>query len=261
MASELRDTFRSWSKHSEYVEDLVHLTHEGHRYLTLLPEMLGALGDEASQSSANFKADRARREMDDGFWMLHAHALMGLWGSLETLIEDIFVKRLVGNENLFASHDFKKFKLPISIVVESDPERIARAVLREVSKSADTGSAPGRFERVLKFVELDGKVPDKVSHALYRAQETRNICAHRAGIADERFVEMCPDAQIEIGQRVKLEFKDFSPLMHGLHMYAAILVNRWRLESGEALLQVGCRGYEGVMAEAFPSLVVLEEDA
>lgn len=246
------ETFRSWSKNAEYVEDLVHLTHEGHRHLASLPEIFQDIAGEATLQSMRFKAERAQREIDDDFWMLHAHSLMGLWGSMEVLVEDIFANRLLENQTLYEDEAFDKIKLPVATLGQVSQKSVARATLKEVSKSAATGSAPGRFEKVLKFVRLDGKVPAQVSHAIYNAHQIRNVCAHKAGFADDHFVEMCPEIAVDIGERIPLSIEEFDPLMHGLHMYASILLNRIRATFSDPLISTECRGYEGTMKEAFP---------
>lgn len=243
------DAVRTWSQYAEYVEDLVHLTHEGYRFLLIEPKQLELLGaDEAHLGSAKWKAERAQREVDAGFTMLHAHSLIGLWGAMECLVEDLFLHRLVSDPALLATEGLAKIKIPAASVA-GGTIAMAEAVLLEVSRanSTDLRSAPARFERLLNCVSLGGRVPPRVAHALHRAQAARNVWAHRAGVADQRFVDACPDWGFEVGDQVELSFAEFGPLMHGLHMYALILLNRYRLLLGCSPLWSECAGYEGVL--------------
>lgn len=246
------DAISRWFRQAEYVEDLVHLTHEGHRHLAALPEIFQDIADEPTLNSMRVKADRAQRERDDGFWMLHSHSLMGLWGYMEVLIQDLLVNELLADPTLYEGGAFDKIKLPVAKLASDDRESLAIFVSQEVVNVALTGTAPGRFEKVLKFVRLDGVVPQQVSQALYNAHQIRNVCAHKSGLADEYFVKMCPNVSVNVGERVPLSIEEFAPLMHGLHMYGVILLNRMRAKSNKPLLKIECHGYQGTQKEAFP---------
>lgn len=242
---------RTWSKYADYVESLVHLTHEGFRFVLIEPQQLELLGADAHQiAAAKKKAELAQREVDAGFTMLHAHSLMGLWGAMECLVEDFFIHRLVSDPTLLASESFAKVKIPAA-VVSQDPTAMAEAVLLEWARAqgSDLRGAPGRFERLLAPVGLAGLVPPQVGHALHRAHAARNVWAHKGGVADKRFVESCPEWGFRIGDRVVLTFEEFSPLMHGLHMYALVVVNRYRALCGHAPLISECVGFEGALGQ------------
>lgn len=243
------EAIRTWKQYSEYVEDLVHLTHEGYRFIMLEPEQLRLLDAEDSHiKSAQWKAERARREVDGGFSMLHAHSLLGLWGALECLVEDVFIHRLANDPTLLAAKEFGKIKVPAAAVAQG-ATATAEAVLFEAARAngTDLRGAPGRFERLLEFVGLGGFIPSQIAHALHRAQEVRNVWAHRGGIADRRFIEKCPDWGVGEGESVSLTFEQFGPLMHGIHMYVVLIVNRYRMAQGRTPVWAECAGYEGVL--------------
>jgi len=72
----------------------------------------------------------------------------------------------------------------------------------------------------------------------------RNVWAHRAGYADQKFVERCPD----LGVALVLggyQCDRIRGMMHGMHMYVVVLNNRLRLQNGQPALVVECIGYEG----------------
>lgn len=247
------DAFLGWAKYAEYVEDLVHLTHEGYRLHATLPTAYGSLGDAVDLESSLFRSRRALREIEDGFWMLHSHALMGLWSALESLIENVCVARIMNNRSLLASEGFRKVRIPASTLAENDEEMLARAAYVEILKACPSGKAPGRFENILKTVGIDGQVPASVSRSVFDAHRTRNICAHKSGIIDNEYLQNGDVENLKAGDRVPLDFPAFARLMHGIHMYAIVILNRWRLEQGKALIRSECSGYEGSLSEVFGS--------
>lgn len=253
----VKSAFKTWSDYSGYVEDSVHLTHEGHAYLALVPEVLAALDSEAQEiERAQFRADRAKREIEDGFWMLHAHSLLGLWSAFETLIGDIFVSRIVENPSILEQEIFRKYKLPAALFANRDIEEVSSALFELVCSNGNLGTAPGRYEYLLSAVGLGGTLPARVSKLIHRSQSIRNLCAHRGGVVDAKFLQH-PDGNV-LGARVNLSTREFLPLMHSMHMYSLIILNRLQVEQGEQIRIVDCAGFEGVMAAAFPVAPNLE---
>ena len=243
----------TWSSYSESAESLVHLTHEGLDTIRRLPDVMRELklSDDAIQS-ANFKAEYAAKEIDSGFAILHAHSLLGLWGAMESLVEDLFLERLHANESLLSSEMFAKVRIPVSVIGSGDQRD--KAVLAEASRASNAHLAlgTGKFERLLEYVSLSGPVPKRIRDIMFRTQQVRNVWAHRAGCADQTFVERCPDLGVALGSRVDINATAFVEMMHGMHMYVVVLNNRLRLQNGQPALVVECIGYEGVLASADP---------
>jgi hypothetical protein len=125
------------------------------------------------------------------------------------------------------------------------------AIMTETSRAlnADVGVGATKFERLLAAVELGGPIPAAVRNALYLAQQIRNVWAHRGGVADKRFVDACPQLEYEVGDRVNMTQEVFLPLMHGLHMYSIVVINRYLVMTGRERVSVECPGYEGCLLE------------
>ncbi|MBB4134066.1 hypothetical protein [Gordonia humi] len=108
----LMEPYQTWLEYSEGTEALVHLTHEGYWHISRYPETLHALGySEEETAGHRWKADTAAVEANEGFPTLHAHALLGLWGAFERLVEDTFVALIVDQPELLESEQFAKVKL------------------------------------------------------------------------------------------------------------------------------------------------------
>lgn len=252
--SKVREAFHAWNAYSEQAESLVHLTHDGLRRVQIAPEISKIL-DESLESETNshqrkHEIENARRAEDEarsGFPTLHAHSLLGLWGAFESFIEDLVIAVLHTQPELLDGHPFTKVRIPVSVVSMTDDHERTAAIFYEASKTTGAELALGttKFERQLKLVGLDGAVPPLVSENIYKAQQIRNIWAHRGGKADTRFVERCPNLGFHAGDRVMLDYQTFSPLMHGLHMYGTVILNRYLESMGREVVFAECPGYKG----------------
>lgn len=246
----MADPYRAWLDYSEGTEDLIHLTHEGYRHVSLHPQIMEAAGfSEEEVSSGKWKALRAEKEISAGFPTLHAHALLGLWGAFERFIEDVFVAAIVDAPESLEGERFAKLKLPLKVALSSGEER-ARGILFEISRSTGSDSKTGinQFENILNYVGISGVTPANVKDAVFKAQQVRHVWAHRGGVADAQFVDRCP-GRASVGDKLMMDIGEFGTYMHGLHMYAILIVNRHLLSCGKPLALSECVGYEGTWVQ------------
>lgn len=254
------DAYEAWSQYVEQVESIVHLTHDGFRMTQNIPELYEVLYGDMPDPEGKYalmiedakgKASSAKRESEAGFPIVHAHSLLGLWGALECLVEDLFLATLESEPSILAEEPFRKIRLPVSMLLaDSNAERL-RAILSEATRASDADLALGvsRFERLLRMVHADGPVPSRVKDSMFQAQQIRNVWAHRGGYADARFVERCPQLGFSIGQRIDLNARRFLRYMHGFHMYGLVIMNRFLVRYGRHRVEQECVGYEGVLRE------------
>lgn len=206
--------------------------------------------EEPFIARAEEAAARVRPEVESGFPTVHAHALLGLCGALESYVEDVTLAELLANPSHLSGPAFEKIKVPVSIL-ELPVAARNRRILQEASRatSADLASGVTRHERTLKLVDLSGVVPVRIRDAVFLATEIRNVWAHRGGIADERFVDKCPNLGFLLGQKVAVQRPLFGRLMHGLTTYAWVIANRYLDRRGYPRLEADFVGYEGVFSE------------
>lgn len=250
----IRQAFGTWLEYSEQTEILVHITHEGFMRVQRVPEILqiihGALQDSDPEGIAHAErtATLSKKESEAGFPTLHAHSLLGLWGAFECFVEDLFVAMLEIDSSHLSGAAFSKVKLPVALLEASGHDR-CRAILNEATRATDADLAVGvsKFERLLRMVGLGGEVPNAIKSAVFQSQQIRNVWAHRGGVADERFVDRCPNLGYNVGEKVNMGAARFLPLMHGLHMYGVVIFNRYQATRGRDPVLVECVGYEGVL--------------
>ncbi len=238
--------YNSWLEYSEGTEALIHLTHEGYRHVMLYPQTMELLGFSEKEIAADkWKSERAEKERAAGFPTLHAHALLGLWGAFERLVEDIFVAAIVDAPELLEMGKCANLKLPLKVALSAGEDR-ANAVLREVVRAtgSDLKAGINQFENILEYVSLGGPTPDNVITAVFSAQQIRHVWAHRGGVADAKFVDKCP-GRAAVGDKLLIDIGEFSRLMHGLHMYGWTIMNRHLRNTGYPPAFKECSGYEG----------------
>lgn len=242
--------FKVWFEYCESTENLIHLAYDSFRHQLRLPHIVDLLQSsrhhkDGDMESALWHAGIAQKEIESGFATLHAHTLLGLWGALECLVEDLFLEVIGADETLFVKEEFRKLKVPVSALGNQASRNLS--ILMEASKQVGDRRGIGLFENLLKFVGLAGEVPTRISSQIYYAQCIRNVWAHRGGIADETFVRGCPTPGITIGQRISIDKALFAGLMHAMHMYVKVIDNRMRSREGFLPISSECPGYEGLL--------------
>ena len=256
----IRTAFEPWLDYTTRAEALVHLTYEGLSRVQMIPDLLRLVRPEDKRDAVAEKkiahADKhaalARVEEEGKYAFLHAQSLLGLWGALECLVEDLFMARLSDEPALLAEDSFRKIRLPVRLLASEDATERFRALVTEMTRATDSDLAQGvgKFERLLEPVGLGGPTPRLIRDAVFNAQQVRNVWAHRAGIADQRFVERCPGLDEKVGERVDLDVEQFMALMHGIHMYGVVIVNRCLALADRPATRTTCPGYERAWDEA-----------
>lgn len=249
--------FRTWVGYYQDAMNLVHLTYDGLGSTDFRIELGNILQGNVPETDEQrekrqileAKSKDAHREIDADYPTLHAHSLLGLWGSLERLIEDIFLASILNDPTLMAHEKLSKVKLPVEVVLGNDEER-ANAVLTEFVRSVGSGQkkGTGQFEVMLKPVKLDGHVPRSVQDAVLLAQQIRHVWAHRGGVADARFVENC-ESRASVGEKLSIGQREFHHLSNGIQMYGLIVLNRHFANLGREVATVEISGYEGAWDE------------
>jgi hypothetical protein len=107
------------------VEDLVTLTNRGINYLTSLPntmEFVISIGPHREQGMGESDLSRAKEvarlaesEITKDFPLLHAHAVIGIWGALEAMIEDVAVSWMDHSPSVLSEPPIAKIRIPFTV--------------------------------------------------------------------------------------------------------------------------------------------------
>lgn len=166
-------------------------------------------------------ADVAEHTRATDFGLLHANSLVGLWGAVEGVVEDIAALWVAAQPDMHALPVFAKMKLPVTELLGRDRLGQARALVAELQRQerSDSRLGVGQFEAVFDPIGLGGVVDDEIRRHVLAAQQTRHLIAHRNSIADDRFVSRCPWLGIAVGERVELTTATFKGYLRACGVY------------------------------------------
>ncbi|MEU1270887.1 hypothetical protein [Streptomyces sp. NPDC005799] len=242
-----------WAEHIEETGQLVEIAYVGTKAMIHLDEVFGVIeeGREVPESRLTQRKDQvklARTQIDSEFRLLHGHALMGTWGALESLIEDTVEAWMAFRPEVLLHQNFAKIRVPLAEFLSLTDEQRVRLLVSEVQRDLklDLRSGVTKFEKLLSSVGLGGPVDPRVRDALFEAQCIRNVLAHRAGIADQRFIDACPSYGLSIGDRLAIDKGTYRRLNFSFYVYGNIVINRILATLGrDGRVHSDYPGYEG----------------
>lgn len=226
------------------------LTSFHHIYEVALEGASDASREENKESveEAQKTADLAKSELEDDFPFLHSHSIMGMWGALEAMVEDLAIAWLEHNPSTLSDPRFAKIRIPFVQFQSLDENQRLRYLVTELQRDLGLGLKSGatKFEPLLGALGLGGPVHPKVRDVIYEAQNLRNLFAHKGGVADDRFVTNCPHLQYSVGNAVKINYQQFTRIHDGLFMYSITILNRCLAASGQGQITLRMTGYEDI---------------
>jgi len=225
---------------------ILHLCIQGLSQITKLPALAKALVNikngvdnlpftpeqQRELDETNMLAEFAKTEVENQFPVLHAHTVIALWGSLETLVFDLATTWITNKPSVLKKEQFSKIKVSLSEYSNlRKAERIAFLV-KEISRSlnADFKLGVNKFETILETLDLSGPVEDEVKRTLFEMSQVRNVLVHRSGIVDRRFREACPCYPTKLGEKIQIDHKKYKRYMDAIEEYILCLINRVRVK-------------------------------
>jgi hypothetical protein len=246
------ETLSGWNQEPflrgiQYIEQINHLLHLSMRNIaqtTKAPALVEAIlnleasdkGTELSEAQrarlveAESDAKFAQLEMEQGFPLLHAHALVAMWGAVEVTINDYLVALLLHDPTALAQEAISKTRISVAEFELLDREDRMRLLLEDLGRTLKTEYKRGvnRFELLLGAFGLSGPVDEDIKTRLFEMFHIRNVLVHRASIADGRFVKACPWMGLNVGERVVVDHDRYLRLSGAVYKYLTIVVNRVR---------------------------------
>ncbi len=199
-----------------------------------LRDVIGDNGDETQdERQARLSREQdlgtlAKEEIGSGFRLLSAHGLVGVWGVMESAIDDWVVDWLRRRPQDLNLEPDAELKLPavsfVSLSAQERAEILFTALRRRQGQSFGTGVA--RFERPLAIVGLSAPVPGYLSDAVFEMHKVRNVYAHCGGRADAQFLADCPWFGLDIGDAVPINSAILAGYTSLLTAYMVLLMYR-----------------------------------
>lgn len=190
----------------------------------------GPLPSDVKQriNSAYQIAELARSEVDREFPLMHAHAAVALWSSLESTFPKFVVKWLDTNREALRQPPFDKILVPIGVYEGFDQEERTEFIVDELLKKVRYNHLPGvgRFEAILETIGFGGGVPDDLRKTLFELGQVRNLAVHQFSIVDQHFVDSCPWIKVRIGERFTIGNKDYMRYHRAAVSYLTEVIHR-----------------------------------
>lgn len=230
---------RAWVAYQERIISFNDLVYRGVKTLTpaavslRMFDKIGFKINDEHKSSADKAIALARQEIDSDFEFLHGLILIASWGAFEAYVEDLCKAMLLMRRDLLETRPFDGLKVSPSILL-ADPNDQMEAVLS--AANAKISTAPkvgvGKFEAQLGLVQLSGNddINPELKDAVFYAQQTRNVWAHRSGKADKKFVDRCPKLGVSVGDTVKIGTEQSATYLNALLVYGLVIINRFRCQ-------------------------------
>jgi hypothetical protein len=203
---------------------------------------------------AKTQAKLAESEIERDHPLLHSHAVMGMWGALEAMVEDLTISWIEHNPSVLNEPKIAKIRIPLVEFQAMEQQDRLRFVVSELQRELGTELKSGatKFETLLSILGLGGPVDKRLRDIIFETQNLRNIFAHRGGIADRRFITNCPQFQYGVGDAVTVDSDHFDRIFYGLLMYVTVVINRCRTIDGLSPITEEAPGFEGVLSTRQP---------
>ena len=215
--------------------DLVDLTYSGANALSTIPEFVRILNEQrpdrnpermlADNAHAHRTALLVANAQQTDFALLHSHTIMGVWGALEAGIEDLVVAWLAHRPELIADGPMANQKVVASVFEQLTREERVRQLVTDWRRGKRFIGVSA-FESMLELVHLDGGVSELVRSNLRLMQQYRHLVAHRGGVADQRFVDVCAELGYKAGDTVRINRDQMGTMLLAGTVYAAEVDDR-----------------------------------
>jgi hypothetical protein len=152
----IREVFDRFFGHAEDADRLLHLSIQGIRNLRgfygvtealirfrdIVPAAAARERSEAERedvdkrrlAEAQKTSDLAKSEVKDGFPLLHANTLVGLWGALDTLVDDLVVAVLLNDPTAIRGKALSKVRVPLARFEQLEPPERMRLLITHLKE-------------------------------------------------------------------------------------------------------------------------------
>jgi hypothetical protein len=176
------------------------------KVVTKIRSKTGKLEDEDIQKLklAKEEADLAQREVDKGFPLLHAQALISLWGILESLVHTFLANWLTHESTAKEIEVVKKIKINLAEFEVMDSQERNYYIVQTLEQQLAASYKKGilRFETLLGIFGFGGGIDNQVKRDILELQQIRHVLVLRHGVIDKKLKEACPWLHLKVGNKI-----------------------------------------------------------
>jgi hypothetical protein len=163
-------------------------------------------GGEAYLNKWRKLADISTREIKYDFPMLHAHALVGIWSALDSLVEDILVAFLLHDPSIRRKEDVLKIKVTLLDYYSLDEESKFRYIAKQIRSNLKYDLKRGitRVDAIFKYLGINVDIDQETRRCFFEMNCLRNAIVHQAGRVDDKLSKDCPWLGLVPGERINI---------------------------------------------------------
>jgi hypothetical protein len=212
----------------------LHMAMRGMQRLRHLPGLLATSEDAKSEElsaalrTATHDADWASKEAEDGFPLLHAHAVVGVWSAMEVLCEDFAIAWVAHRDDAWSRPEVERLKIPLAQYCQLSPDEVPRFVVLELQRSlgGDLRKGVGKLKAILSVFGLAPPVGENVQLSLHELCQVRNAIVHTGGLADKRLTEECPWLHVQPNDRIRISHELYAWYYRAARCYEERVLNQ-----------------------------------
>lgn len=176
---------------------------------------------EAEAFEANAKA-----EIEADHPVLHSAGTVLIWGALEASFRDFASRWLERHPECRRSPLLKNLKVRLVEYDSLEGEERMRYILGIIEREVGATLKPGvgRFECVLEVLGIAPRLNADERKSLSELAAVRNVIVHRASVADQRLLDLCPWLPWRVGEPVKVSKTLFLSYVDAASHYAANII-------------------------------------
>ena len=178
-------------------------------------------GESSKIEHAEMLAGIARSEIESDFEVLHGINVVLLWGALESAMRDFLVSWLIRHPVARQAEAISKLRIRIGEYEGLSENDRMRYIIGLLEREYGSYLRPGisRFTQLLHLFKIIPDIDDSLKDHLLEMSAVRNVLVHRAGVADQRFVELCPNARWKLDDVIQVSSKDLPDYLESIYEF------------------------------------------
>jgi hypothetical protein len=222
------EPFRRYHEHHNRVAELLHTVQEALHFVQARPALIELLKSEWGEAKtarevalAEHNAKVARAQADSGHPLLHAQAVVLMWGGLEVLMLDFLAQWLLRVPDVRQLEAVKHLKVEFGAYENLAPEDRANYLLERLEEKLGSRRAGGieRFEILFRTFGMTSAIEQQIAQDLLELSAVRNLLVHKGGIIDVRFRSQCPWVALSVGTALLVTHHDYHRYFDAADLY------------------------------------------
>jgi hypothetical protein len=231
------DPFERFHEQHHRRDDLLHMLREAVHWIQARPVLIEHMRAEWGENQTDREVAQAQHnaaiavaEAEAGHPLLHAQAVILLWGDLEALLSDFLASWLTNKPETRALDAVRNLKLGLGEYESLSGDDRAAYLLEKLQDRLGSKRAGGieRFELLFRLFGLTSQLDAQTVRDLLELSAVRNLLVHRRGVVDTnlRFKNQCSWGTHAIGSELVVSHDDCRCYFDAVDLYVFEVTQR-----------------------------------